>query len=42
MTQVLQKIVAELGDYEGSGMSILEMGHRDQGGPVQQVLQEAT
>ena len=25
----------------GLGMSILEMGHRDAGGPVQQVLQEA-
>lgn len=39
---VLDKIVEELGDYEGLGMSILEMGHRDAGGPVQQVLQEAT
>ncbi|CAK9100356.1 unnamed protein product [Durusdinium trenchii] len=39
---VLDKIVGELGDYDGLGMSILEMGHRDAGGPVQEVLQEAT
>lgn len=39
---VLDRIVGELGDHEGLGMSILEMGHRDAGGPVQQVLQEAT
>ncbi|CAJ1443874.1 unnamed protein product [Effrenium voratum] len=41
-SEVLAKIVGELSDYEGLGMSILEMGHRDEGGPVQQVLQEAT
>ena len=39
---VLGKMLNELGDFEELGMSILEMGHRQEDGPVQRVLQEAT
>jgi len=34
-------LTADGATFQGLGMSILEMGHRDAGGPVQQVLQEA-
>jgi phosphoserine aminotransferase len=37
--QVAQK---EFLDYHGNGASIFEMSHRDHGGPVQQMIQDAT
>jgi hypothetical protein len=37
--QVAQK---EFLDYHGNGAAIFEMSHRDHGGPVQQMIQDAT
>ncbi|CAE8632343.1 unnamed protein product [Polarella glacialis] len=39
---VLRQVAYQLEDFEGTGMSILEMGHRDTDGPVQRVISEAT
>lgn len=38
---VLERAQAELLDYHGTGMSILETSHRDAGGPVQTVMARA-
>mmetsp|Transcript_93604 Transcript_93604/g.166541 ORF Transcript_93604/g.166541 Transcript_93604/m.166541 type:complete len:419 (+) Transcript_93604:50-1306(+) len=39
---VLEQISSQLEDFEGLGISILEMGHRNEGGPVQRVIKDAT
>jgi len=40
--ELLLHVAGQLADFEGSGLSIMEMSHRDEGGPVQRVIQEAT
>lgn len=38
--EVLKEAAAEMLDYEGSGMSVMEMSHRSK--PFQKILDEAT
>ncbi len=40
--RVMRKAADEFVNYNGSGMSIMEMSHRDAGGPVQNAIQGAT
>ena len=38
---MLKQAEADFVDYKGSGMAIFEMSHRDAGGPVQTMMQDA-
>mmetsp|Transcript_92941 Transcript_92941/g.262965 ORF Transcript_92941/g.262965 Transcript_92941/m.262965 type:complete len:444 (-) Transcript_92941:111-1442(-) len=40
--ELLLHVAAQLADFEGTGLSIMEMSHRDAGGPVQRMIQDAT
>mmetsp|Transcript_5361 Transcript_5361/g.14988 ORF Transcript_5361/g.14988 Transcript_5361/m.14988 type:complete len:430 (+) Transcript_5361:96-1385(+) len=40
--ELLLHVAAQLADFEGTGLSIMEMSHRDEGGPVQRTIQQAT
>lgn len=39
---VLQEVQEEMLSYQDSGMSFMEMSHRDKGGPVQNAITSAT
>lgn len=39
---ILKEAQAEMISYQGSGMSFMEMSHRDAGGPVQNTISSAT
>jgi len=40
-TNVLEKVQSELLNYRGTGMSVMEMSHRDVDGPIQTIVAEA-
>lgn len=40
-TRVLERVARELLDFQGTGMGLLEMSHRDAGGPVQTAMASA-